>query len=209
MHDGGLDHVSLVDGADVDRRDRDLGALEELEQRLERAERRGHRVDPKPAVDLACRLGQLVQVLHAVLLEHLEVVGHVVEGDHACRARHHAVQVIGADLDAGGAVDLLVVDVIGLDAQLAQRLRREQVAHARHHRPAEATHDDPVATLERAVGQDHVGSRAEPLDDLHLEHGALHVRRPHDPVDVELLRHADEVHQDVGHALARVRRGGA
>jgi len=46
-----------------------------------------------------------------VLLERLEVVRHVLERDEAGGARHDVLEVVGADLDAGGAVDLLVAEV--------------------------------------------------------------------------------------------------
>ena len=142
------------------------------------------------------------------------------------RGREQGGAEVSRGEQPGGAVGLLVVEVVGLDAQLAQRARREQVAHARDDRPAKAAHDDPVPALESAVGEDHlrghtprtcrgrvvdvsacrrgtpkdmsrtcrgrvvgvsaprpvceghVGGRAEPLDHLDLEHGALHHRRP-------------------------------
>ena len=91
---------------------------------------------------------------HHLLLEHLEVVRHVLVRHHARGARNDALEVVGADLDAGGAVDRLVVQVVRLDADLTQRLRREELAHARDHRPREAAHDDAVAALEGPVGED-------------------------------------------------------
>ena len=75
-------------------------------------------------------LGELGEVGHDVLLEHLEVVRHVSVRHHARAARHDTLEVVGTDLDAGGAVNGLVVQVVRLDPQLAQRLGGEQLAHA-------------------------------------------------------------------------------
>jgi hypothetical protein len=65
-------------------------------------------------------------------------------------------------------VDFVMVQVISLDAYLTERPGGEELPDARDHRARESAHDDAVTALEGAVGEDHVCSGTETLDDFHL-----------------------------------------
>lgn len=121
--------VLLVHRADVDAGDGDLDRvrLEELEQSLERTESR--RLDKHTASARVDRVEEVRQIRHDLLAELVLVV--VLAADEQARTSDRLLEVGRDDLDTHRSLDLLVVDVLALQAwgksgqQEHERTRRD------------------------------------------------------------------------------------
>mmetsp|Transcript_12973 Transcript_12973/g.48092 ORF Transcript_12973/g.48092 Transcript_12973/m.48092 type:complete len:375 (-) Transcript_12973:991-2115(-) len=111
------------------------------------------------------------------------------------------------DLHANRPSDGGVMDVLRSHAQLPRGRRRENRTDARDHRAAQGAADDLVAFPQLSVDEDRVHGRAQALDDFHLHHRALQGVVGHDPLDAARLADLAEEPKEIGHALARDRRG--
>mmetsp|Transcript_109095 Transcript_109095/g.307549 ORF Transcript_109095/g.307549 Transcript_109095/m.307549 type:complete len:273 (+) Transcript_109095:748-1566(+) len=121
LHDQSLLHIFLVHLTDADVENRDLHILKEGQQGFERAEGAGLYVH---AFGLFLELAQdAVEGVGHLFLEFLDVV--VWAHDLELCPRDGLLEAWGANLDAHGSTDLLVVDVIVLHAHFLERLRRE------------------------------------------------------------------------------------
>lgn len=197
-HGVGAHHVPLVHRPQVDAGDRDLDVVgaQELEQRLQRAQRGGlHR---HALARLVHRREDVLHVLHHLSLDRLHVVARPRHVE--LRARHRGLQVVRSQLDAHRGAQLLVVHVRPLDAHLLHGLGREQRADGGHDGPVEAAHHDGVALAQPAVDQHHVDGGAQPLDLLHLQHRALQVVHEHEALRHQGLRELDQDLKQVGDA---------
>ncbi|EPE03432.1 hypothetical protein F503_07735 [Ophiostoma piceae UAMH 11346] len=204
QHHTALHDVALVHRADADVGHGDLAVLQEVQQRLERAQRR------RLHADAAARLLDTVehgrQVALDLLLQVLLVV--VLADDQQARAGNGALETRGADLDTHGGLDLLVVHVRRAHAQLAQRRRRQQRTNVCLDDTLDTAQDNAVALAQDTVGQDDVDGHAETLNGLDLQHGGLHLGQVHERVGHALLGQLHEQLQHVGDTLAGVGRRG-
>mmetsp|Transcript_7437 Transcript_7437/g.23393 ORF Transcript_7437/g.23393 Transcript_7437/m.23393 type:complete len:310 (+) Transcript_7437:406-1335(+) len=208
-HDGRPEHVLLVDGTDRRGRDGDRRPLlaravfpripQELEQRLERPQRRGLHGH---ALGLGGqRVREARDVLHHLLLQ----VVHVVVGvdDQDARPRHDLGELrVARNLEADGALERFVFYEVRLDARFSRRRRRQERPGGRHDRAVLRAEHHRVAGVEAAVHEDDVERRAQTLDDLHLEHGTLQVVAEHELLREPLLGQRQHHPQQVRHALA-------
>lgn len=96
-----------VHRSNVDVGNRDLARLEEVEQRLERTERR--RLDGDSATALVDPAEKVLKVLHDLISEVLfNVIG---ADDEQSGSSDGLLEVRGSDLDSQRGLDLLVMDV--------------------------------------------------------------------------------------------------
>mmetsp|Transcript_11053 Transcript_11053/g.27085 ORF Transcript_11053/g.27085 Transcript_11053/m.27085 type:complete len:259 (-) Transcript_11053:1376-2152(-) len=191
-HHAAAHHVVLRDRPNANARHRDrlvglpvtvlAGPLEELEEGLEGSE--GRRLHIHTILVFADFLQDTTQVLHHLLPELVLVV---ILAEHAqIRTRESALDAGGADLDADGPLDLLVVHVGRLDTHLLHRLRGEERPDLRDDGPVEAAHDDGLLLLQATVDDDNVHRCTKPLNGLDLEHSALEILVVHNLVDKHL-----------------------
>jgi len=109
-----------VHWTDVDTRDGDLRSPQELEERLERTQRRG--LDVHALATPVERLHDGLQILHDLFLHVVLVV--VWPAHQQARAGDGLFEIRGHDLDTHGSFDERVMDVLSLHSQLLQRLWR-------------------------------------------------------------------------------------
>ena len=130
-------------------------------------------------------------------------------GDQQGGAGDGRLEPVGADLHPLRPLDLLVVLVRAFHAELLERVRRQQRAHRGDERTTQTARHDGVAFLQPAVHQHDVDGRAEPFDDLHLEHRDLRLVDEDEPVAHQPagLRDGRQDVEQVGNPLARDGRG--
>mmetsp|Transcript_8684 Transcript_8684/g.35428 ORF Transcript_8684/g.35428 Transcript_8684/m.35428 type:complete len:639 (-) Transcript_8684:227-2143(-) len=197
--------VLLRDWADVDAAHGNLHVVraQELQKCLQRAKRRRLH---------AHAVGGLVHALehgaHLVLDRVAQLLLRVLGAQHVqLRARERALQVVGRELDADGAFDLLVVLVAALHAHLLHWVRREDGAHLCDDGALQATHDHGVALLDAAVDEDDVTGGAKPLDGLDFQHRTLQRGGVPQLLSKHLVREMRQHVEQVGNALAGNSRG--
>ncbi|RBQ68079.1 hypothetical protein VDGD_21613 [Verticillium dahliae] len=204
QHDARLHDVALVHWADTHVGHGNLAVLEEVEQGLERTQRRGLHADT------ATRLLHAVEQHGEIGLDLVaEVVLVVVGADHEqAGAGNGALETRRADLDTQRRLDLLVVHVRRLETQLLHRRRRQQRTNVGDDGALDTAQHNLVALAEDTVCDDNVDGHAETLDRLDLENGGLHLGEVHERAHHALLRQLHNELQHVGDTLARVRRRG-
>mmetsp|Transcript_39728 Transcript_39728/g.105177 ORF Transcript_39728/g.105177 Transcript_39728/m.105177 type:complete len:275 (-) Transcript_39728:3170-3994(-) len=113
-HDHGLLHVLLVYLTNAHVEDGDLHVLQEGQQSFQRTKGARLHID-------SLRLLVVIQqdAVEALLHIRLQLFDVIVGSDHQkIRPSHGGVQTRGADLDAHGFVDALVMHILGFDAYL-------------------------------------------------------------------------------------------
>ena len=222
QHRRSLNHIPLVNRSDVDRRNRNLAGLEEIQESLERSKRRS--LNGHSSSGLVDPTEQVLKIRHDFLSEILLVV--LGSNDEQSRSSDGLLEIGSGDLDSESGLDFLVVDVGGLrkeggrevrvenereqegernahlDSHLPQRLRRQQRSHVGENRTVQPTHHDPISLPQVPIRKDNIDGRSQSLDDLDLEHGALEFRNVHQALGHSLLSKIDEELDHIGDSLS-------
>mmetsp|Transcript_18769 Transcript_18769/g.54005 ORF Transcript_18769/g.54005 Transcript_18769/m.54005 type:complete len:744 (-) Transcript_18769:425-2656(-) len=207
VHDGYLRHITLGNGTDTDGTDgnRRLGLLaKELEQGLKRTECTG--LDHNTLLvgaQLVLDFGQIGHDLGLNVL--LFIIG---TDNHHGSSGHDLFEVITNQLDAKGSLDLLVMNVIGLDTHLSAGRRGEQTSDFGNDRAIESTEDGLVALAKMPIHKEHIYSSTETIDLLDLENCTLKVGAPHDLLPELPLGHLAEKQENVLNTFTGDGRGG-
>mmetsp|Transcript_55092 Transcript_55092/g.159527 ORF Transcript_55092/g.159527 Transcript_55092/m.159527 type:complete len:585 (+) Transcript_55092:229-1983(+) len=200
LHDRRLLDIPDMNLANANIEDRNLHILQEAQERLEGAERACLHIHAGRL--LVETVENALEVSH-LFLQLLEVV--VRTADKQLGARDRILEARRADLDAHRSVDLLVVNVFGLDSQLFHGLRREQRPDRRHDGAADTGQHDLVAFLQCAIDQNDVDGRAEAFDVLDFDDCALQLLFDLELVGHHFLRALQSHVQKIGHPLASQR----